>query len=84
MTLRAGDGGLVLCRLQAALPFVAALKQISDSNVELLGLVKVVGAEIAGTKNGNELGIKKKRWIGTKVGGDFLCLVLKNKTFAWP
>ena len=40
---------------------------------------KIVGAEIVGTKNGNELGIKKKRGIGTKVGGDFLRLVLKNQ-----
>ncbi len=75
----AGDGGLVLGRLQAALTFMTALEQVSDAKVELLNLVEVVGTEVTGVKNGNELGIKQKRRIGTKIGGDFLSLVLKNQ-----
>ena len=78
--LGTGNCCLVTGGLQAALSFVAALKQISDSEVELLALVKVVGTEIVGTKNGNELGIKMKRWIGAQVCGDLLRLVLKNES----
>ena len=44
--LGAGNRGLVAGGLQAPLPFVSALEQIRNPDVELLGQVQIVGGEI--------------------------------------
>ena len=41
--LGARDRGLIAGGLQTSLPLVAALKEVRDSNVELLGQVQIVG-----------------------------------------
>ena len=43
-TLGAGYGGDVFGCLQPVLPLLAALKEIADSDIELCGVVDVVGA----------------------------------------
>ena len=42
--LRPGHGRLILGRLQAVLPLLAALKQIADAQVELCRVVEVIGS----------------------------------------
>ena len=49
--LAASDRGLVLCSLQSVLSFVAALEEVSKSDVELLHLAQIVGREVGGRKN---------------------------------
>ena len=77
-----GDGhrGLILGGLQTALPLAAAFKQISEAEVELLALVQIVGGEVIGLKDRDELRIPDQSRVRTQVGGDFLRLILQNQS----
>ena len=79
-TWAAGHGGLVTRSLQAVLAFPAALKQVSNSDIELLDLAQIVSREIGGRKNRQELGIEIQSRIGPQVCRDLLRLVLQNQS----
>ena len=66
--------------MQAALPFVAAFKEIRESNVKLLGEIQIVGRKITRSENGDELGISSQDRIRTQVRSDLLGLILKDQS----
>src|SRR5690242_15916670 len=60
------------------LAFLAALKGIANSQVELRGVVYVVGGELARLKDRQKLCVGGKHGIGTKIRGSFEGLVLQD------
>ena len=76
---RASHGRLVLRRLQAVLPLLAALEEITDADVELRRLVDVVLAELIGLEDRQELRVAEDHGIGPEVGGDLLGLALLDR-----
>ena len=78
--LRLGYRCLIARRLQPSLSLLAALEQITDSDIELLRLVQIVAAKVVWIENWDELRIYAKRRIGAEVGGDFLRLVLVDQS----
>ena len=62
------------------LALAAAFEQVSDADIELLNVVNIIAGEILGTENRDELSVGAQRRIGPQVGGDFLCLILKNQS----
>ncbi len=77
--LRPGHGRQVLGRLQAVLPFLAAFEQIADAQIELRCVVDVVGAELVGLKDRQELRIADKDRIRTQIRRDFFRLTLLDR-----
>src|ERR1035438_5047203 len=76
--LRPGHGRHVLGRLQAVLPLLAALKQITDSKIKLRRIVQVIAAELTRLEDRQELRVPQQHWIRTQVGRCFFRLVLLN------
>jgi hypothetical protein len=76
--LRADHGCGVARGRKAVLTFFAAFEEIAGTDVELGGVVQIIVVEVVGLKDGKELGVPSERWVGTKVGGDFLGLVLQD------
>ena len=64
--LGASDCGLVAGGLQAALPFVSALKKIRHPKIELLGQIEIVGRKITGLKMGMNWESAPKLGLGRK------------------
>src|SRR5208337_279285 len=67
---RARQGGLVPGGLQAMLALLATLEEVADARVKLRLLIDVIGTELAGLENGQELRVETQRGIGAKVGGN--------------
>src|SRR5262249_52692778 len=77
--LRTHNRGCVLGGLQAMLTFLAALKKVTDTRVELRVVVQVVCTELIGLENRDELRVPAQHRIGTQIGGDLLRLALQNR-----
>ena len=64
--------------LQAVLPLLAALKQIADAEIELCRIVEVIGAELTGLEDRQELRVTQKHRVRAQIGRGFFGLVLLN------
>src|SRR5260370_37724946 len=54
-------------------------EKIRSSDVELGAVVEIIAIEVAGIEERDELGVPGQIGIGTKVGGDFLGLILQDR-----
>ena len=62
------------------LPFLAALKQVSDSDVELMNFAQIARRKLGGLEDRQELGVKIQGRVGPEISGDLLRLVLQNES----
>ena len=72
------SGGLVLCGLQAMLALLAELEGVAEAQVKLRLVVKVIGAELTGLENGEELCVPGKNGVRAEIGSRFLGLILQD------
>jgi hypothetical protein len=78
--LGTSNGCLIARGLQAPLPLVTALEQVSDPDIELLSLIQIFSGEVLRTKKWDELGVGIEGRIRTEVRRDLLGLILKNQS----
>ena len=72
--------GLIFCGRQPMLAFLSALEEVANAQIKL-GLIFEIGrVEFARSENGEELRVPGDRGIGTQVRGDFLGLVLQDRS----
>ena len=76
--LGAGHGGHIFGRLQAVLPLLAALKQVADAKIELCRVVQVIGAELIGLEDRQELRVAQKHWVRAQIRRRLFRLILLN------
>jgi hypothetical protein len=71
---------LVASRLQTPRPFVTSFEEIPYPNIELMNLIQIIRRKILWIEDWDELRISHQSRIWSKIGGDLLCLILKNQS----
>ena len=70
---------MILGRLQAMLPLLAALEQIADAEVKLRCIVEVVGAELTRLEDRQKLRVAQQHRIRPQIGRCFFRLALLDR-----
>ena len=71
---------LIASGFQAPRPLVTTFEEVTNSNIKLLNLVQIIRRKILRIEDWDELAISSQSGIGAKIGGDLLCLILKNQS----